>query len=193
MLKVVDQASSLKGMPPLETPNKAPKRDALSTPGKRHFSEMRNGSEYGNPTPSTAGDDVFVTSAAVSACNGLFPSAHGMPSPADTPTPRRFTDLLQAGQDSELTMKVFRVLKDSGVIVNSDVKAELKGICDKYALSTRGITKGRDISRATVQAKNEEILELQETITALQAERETSRAVIRHLRRDMEMSKDRPR
>ncbi|KAL8970913.1 MAG: hypothetical protein Q9183_001299 [Haloplaca sp. 2 TL-2023] len=196
VLKVIGQASSPKGMPPPETPNKAPKRDALSTPGKRRFSGfsgMMNESEHGNPTPSTAGDDVFVTPAAVSARNGLFSSAHGMPSPANTPTPRRFTDMLQAGQDSELTTEVLKVLKDSGVNVNSDVKAELKRVGDKNALSTRGIMKGRDISRATVQAKNQKISELQETITALQAERETSRAVIRHLRRDMEMPKDRPK
>ncbi|KAL8873685.1 MAG: hypothetical protein Q9174_000890 [Haloplaca sp. 1 TL-2023] len=193
VLEAVDQASSQEAMPPPETPNKAPKRDALSTPGKRRFLDMANGDERGNPSLSTPGDDVFVTPATVSARNGLFPSAYGMPSPADTPTPRRFTNLLQAGQDSELTMDVLKVLKDHGISVNSDVKAELKGICDKHALSTRGIMKGRDISRATVQAKNEKISELQESITALQAERETSRAVIRHLRRDMEMSKERPR
>lgn len=98
--------------------------------------------------------------------------------------------MLQAGQDSELTSDVLRVLQDSKILIDSNVKAELKTLCDRHALSTRGILKGRDISRATVNTKNAQISELQENIAALQAERETNRAVIRHLRRDMELSKN---
>lgn len=190
VLKVVDQISLPENMPPPETPNKALRKDALSTPGKRSFSQMVRGRETAWPTPLDAGDDIFTTPATGATNGGLFPSNSSLPSPADTPTPRRFTDMLQVGQVPELTVEVLRVLQEHKIAINSDIKAELKGICDKHALSTRGIIKGRDISRALVNTKNEKISELQEAIASLQAERETSRAVIRHLRRDMELVKN---
>ncbi|KAL8726897.1 MAG: hypothetical protein Q9181_005888 [Wetmoreana brouardii] len=190
VIKVLDQASLPNHMPPPETPNKAVKRDALSTPGKRRFAEMVHGEGPSWPNPSNAGDDVFGTPTMGLRKDGLFTSGYTLPSPADTPTPQRFHDMVQTGQDSELTSEVSRVLQENKVSISSDVKAELKGICDKHSLATRGIMKGRDISRALVNTKNEKISELQETIAALQAERETSRAVIRHLRRDIELAKN---
>ena len=44
--------------------------------------------------------------------------------------------------------------------------------------------KGRDVSRAIVKTKDERIVELQGEIEGLKAERESMRAVVRHLRRD---------
>ncbi|KAL8701697.1 MAG: hypothetical protein Q9201_004760 [Fulgogasparrea decipioides] len=190
VIKVLDQASLPNHMPPPESPNKAVKRDALSTPGKRRFSEMVNREGPHWSTPSNAGDDVFATPMTGLGKDGSSASGYTPPSSAETPTPRRFQDMLQTGQGSELTSEVLRVLEENKVSISSDVKAELKGICDKQSLSTRGIMKGRDISRALVNTKNEKISALQETIAALQAERETSRAVIRHLRRDMEIAKN---
>ena len=190
MLKVVDNVSSTKEMPPPETPRKASKTDALSTPGKRRFSEMQNGTEITWPTLEVVEDDVFMTPSTTFRKDGLSMFHQAMFSPADTPTPGRFQDALKTGHDSELTLEVLKTLQDNQIVINPKVRAEIKGICDKYSLSVRGITKGRDISRAMVNTKNEKILELQETIAALQAEQETNRAVIRHLRRDTELKKD---
>ncbi|KAL8901049.1 MAG: hypothetical protein Q9207_005398 [Kuettlingeria erythrocarpa] len=192
VLKAADQASSKCSMPPAETPSKVATTDVLTTPGKRRFAELESGSMNTTawPTPSETDGDVFKTPSTNLTKDGLLAPRQTAPWPSDTPTPRRFTDMLQAGQDSELTSDVLGVLQDSKIVIDSNVKAELKTLCDRHALSTRGILKGRDISRATVNTKNAHISELQETIAALQAERETNRAVIRHLRRDMELSKN---
>ncbi|KAL9581872.1 MAG: hypothetical protein Q9212_003633 [Teloschistes hypoglaucus] len=194
VLKELDQVSSTGTMPPPETPRKAMKTGSFTTPAKRLFSEMKNGSEDAWPTSSGTGDDVFVTPSTSSRT-----TSNGLPTPglvtpstnADTPTPRRFKDPFQSGGDSELTSEALKTLQKHGVMVNAVARAELKAVCDKHSLSARGVMRGRDISRAMVNTKNEKILELQEEIAALQAERETSRAMIRHLRRDMEMSKNR--
>ncbi|KAI4242548.1 MAG: hypothetical protein LQ352_007207 [Teloschistes flavicans] len=191
VLKEVDEASPTRAMPPPETPRKALKTDSFVTPAKRRFSDFNNGSEDAWPTSSNAGDDdVFVTPSTSFKTNGLLTSGMVTPSTVDTPTPRRFKDPFQSGQDSELTSEVLRTLRKHGVVASLESRAELKAICDKHTLSARGVMRGRDISRAMVNTKNEKISELQETIAALQAERETSRAMIRHLRRDMELSKN---
>lgn len=177
-------------MPPPETPRKVAKTDMFSSPGKRRFSQIDDGNTASWPPRSTAGEDVFATPNTGVKRDGLLTSGQNLSPPAGTPTPTRFKDLLQTGHDSELATEVLRVLQNSKISINPDVKAELKAVCEKHTLSTRGILKGRDISRAMVNTKNAKISELQETITALQAERETNRAVIRHLRRDMEMAKN---
>ncbi|KAI4183399.1 MAG: hypothetical protein LQ346_006342 [Caloplaca aetnensis] len=178
VLKAADQASSKCSMPPPETPSKVARTDVLTTPGKRRFAELETGSMNTSawPTPSDTDGDVFKTPLTTLKRNGHLAPGQTSPWPSNTPTPRRFTDMLQAGQDSELTSDVLRVLQDSKILIDSNVKAELKTLCDRHALSTRGILKGRDISRATVNTKNAQISELQENIAALQAERETNRA-----------------
>ncbi|KAL8785437.1 MAG: hypothetical protein Q9213_003367 [Squamulea squamosa] len=186
-LQIVDNVSTARIMPPPETPRKAPKTDLLSTPGKRRFSETQNGIEITWPTLEVVEDDVFVTPSTKPKKEGLSTSEPAMLSPADTPTLGRFKDVLNAGLDSELTLEVLEALQDNQISLSSNAKAELKRICDRHSLSARGIIRGRDISRAMVNTKNEKISELQNTIAALQAERDTNRVVIRHLRRDTEL------
>ncbi|KAL8678228.1 MAG: hypothetical protein Q9186_005411 [Xanthomendoza sp. 1 TL-2023] len=173
---LANAASARMNMPPPETPCKTIKNDPLSSPGKRRFSEMANGGEITWPTLEVVEDDVFSTPSTTLKKEGNLFIGQPIFCPTDTPTPRRFKDVPQAGQDSELTVQILKILQDRNVTLNSDVKAELKAVCDKHSLSTRGIMKGRDVSRAMVCSKNESISELQETIAALQAERETSRA-----------------
>lgn len=190
VLTVVDNASSTRNMPPPETPRKAVKTNPSSTPGKRPFSAMTSGIEVTWPTLEVAEDDVFTTPSTTLKKGGLLNLGQATSPSTDVSTPTRFRDVLKAGQDSELTLEVLRTLQDHRISLTSDVRAEIKAICDKHTLSMRGIIKGRDISRTMVTTKNERILELQETIAALQAERETSRAVIRHLRRDVDSMKN---
>ncbi|KAL8647519.1 MAG: hypothetical protein Q9210_005509 [Variospora velana] len=187
-LRVADQASLMDGMPPPETPRKAARTNNLTTPGKRTFSQMEHGAASPWPTSSDTDGEVFVTPSTGLNRNSLLPD-QALSSPSDTPTPRRFEDMLQASQDSQLASEVLNILREAKVAINPDVKAELKSVCDRHALSTRGILKGRDISRVMVNTKNAKVSELQETIGALRAERETDRAVIRHLRRDTELAK----
>ena len=176
LVKVADQSS----MPPPETPRKSVKTDALSTPGKRRWDEMTWS------TPTSDKDDVFTTPSTGLNCRGLF-SASGLPSPADTPTPQRFKDMRP--ESSELATEVLDGLRGLHIDLSVEAVAFLKGICHKQTLKTQGIAKGRDISRMAIKAKDLRIAELQIKIAALEAERETNRAVIRHLRRDMELSR----
>ena len=191
-LKFLDKASPGSGMALPKTPRKVARTDAVSTPGKCRHSEIDGGGTDSWPTPASgAQHDIFMTPPTSSKGNGFLAMSHGMPSPAETPTPRRFKDIPYTEQDSELTTEILNALRVSHVLVAADAKAAIKAICDKQTLTTRGIVKGRDISRAMVNTKNETIAELQETIAALQAERETNRAIIRHLRRETQRAKDR--
>jgi hypothetical protein len=192
--KVADQASSGQSMPPPETPRKALKTNMLSTPGKRRHDEMA--SEDGAaekaawPTPSTGmrGEDIFTTPATGTIGKGLFANG-AVSTPADTPTPIRYRDLPPT-QDSELASEMLSALQNHHVSLPSEVREVLKTICNKHVLHTRGIMKGRDVSRAMVKTKDEKLAELQGDIEGLKAERETNRAVIRHLRRDMAVRKE---
>lgn len=192
--KVAEQASSGHSMPPPETPRKAAKTDTLATPGKRRYDEMvsENGIIPPNawPTPSTgnAGGDVFTTPSTNTAGRGLFANA-SLASPAETPTPIRYKDFSNT-QDSEMASELIAILENHKVSLPAALRDALKGMCNKHVLYTKGIMKGRDVSRTLVKAKDERIAELQGEIEELKAERETNRAVIRHLRRDMAARKE---
>ena len=192
--KAADQASSGHAMPPPETPKKAAKPDDFSTPVKRRYDEMA--SELGAtasapwPTPSTGntGGDIFTTPLSTIGGKGIFANAN-LSSPAETPTPIRYKDLAPA-QDSELASEIIATLQTHNVSFLAAAADAVKGICNKHVLYTRGIMKGRDVSRAMVKTKDEKIAELHGEIDGLRAERETNRAVIRHLRRDMAARKE---
>ena len=168
--------------------------DILSTPGKRKYDEMAlDGATTGDAswaTPSTGlrANDIFTTPANGTSGKGLFANT-SLHSPAETPTPIRYKDMPPA-QDSELAIEVFNNLQSHNISLSPEVRESVKSICNRHVLHTRGILKGRDVSRAMVKTKEERIADLQGEIERLKAERETDRAVIRHLRRDMVMTKE---
>ena len=185
--RAADQASSEHPMPLPETPHKAIKADLLSTPGKRRYAEMaadeKDALRAAPQTPATemARGDIFTTPA--TRCKGLF-AGGGLPSPAETPTPIRYKDL-PPSQDSELASDVLMALRNHDASITSEAREALKKICNRHVLHTRGIMKGRDVSRAMVKSKVNQVTELQEEIEGLKAERETNRALISQLVRDM--------
>ena len=182
--KFADLASNGRPMPPPETPRKAIKADILSTPGKRRYDEMAAADgDARKPSPQTEGGDIFTTPATGTHGKGLFASG-ALPSPAETPTPIRYKDIPPT-QESELASEVLTALQSHNASISSETRETLKNICNKHVLYTRGIIKGRDVSRAIAKSKDKQLMELQGEIEALKAERETNRAVIRHLRRDM--------
>lgn len=192
--KFADQASSGDPMPPTETPRKAIKADSFSTPGKRRYDEMAaddgGAMKVALPTPATGreGDDIFTTPAAGTHGKGLFSSGI-LPPQAETPTPIRYKDIPPT-EESELASEVFSALQNHNAFITPEAQETLKGICNRHVLYTRGIMRGRDVSRAMVKSKDERMSELQKEIEGLKAERETNRAVIRHLRRDMTVRKE---
>ena len=190
--KAADQASSQSqtGMLPPETPRKAIKTDSFSTPGKRRFDEMEGNGQTAWPTPVSykKEDDIFTTPAPAIGSGNLFVS----PGPPETPTPVRFTDVAPtATADSSLATDILKALRDAQITLPSKVRDEVRDICNKQSLFTHGVIKGRDISRSLIAKKDEKIVELQGTIEAMQSERETSRTVIRHLRRELGAAKSR--
>lgn len=191
LFKAADRAA-VTTMPAPETPRKAQKTDRSGSPGKRRHEAMEN-SAGAWPTPTT--DDVFTTSATGMRGMDLFStaSAAGLLSPAETPTPHRFKDAAVGvgAEEPELVRDVVNTLHDAAVRMDSAAMAAVKAVLNKHVLKVQGIAKGRDISRLAIKAKDATIAELQARVAALEAERETNRAVIRHLRRDMEAGRKR--
>ena len=166
--------------------------DSRSTPGKRRYEEVAtdggDAQRVASQTPvvRTEMGDIFTTPAALD--KGLFASSTLL-SPAETPTPIRYKDI-PPSQGSELASEVLSALQSHDASITPEAQETLKSICNKHVLYTRGIMKGRDVSRAMVKSKNERVTELQEEIESLKAERETNRAVIRHLQRDVAFRKE---
>lgn len=176
-------------MPPPETPRKAVKFDPFSTPGKRRYDEMMQEGVAPWPTPSTntKEDDIFTTPLNNPRGTNLF-TPSGLLSPMNSPTPRRFRDVL--GQELELTKEILQALQSYQVAVSPELQNAIQSIGSKHSLFTHGVIKGRDVSRSLLQKKNEQIVELQGKLAILQAERETDKAAIRHLTERMGIRKD---
>lgn len=52
------------------------------------------------------------------------------------------------------------------------MKNEVRAIAENHDRHLRGVFKGRDISRAAIAEKSEEIMKLKEKVAALEAERQ---------------------
>ncbi|KAK0103280.1 hypothetical protein ONS95_005315 [Cadophora gregata] len=194
------------GSPSPETPRKATKTTQFSTPNsKRKFDESVL------PTPSTGGrtltgfdsgrrdEDVFTTPATISKGTWDGRQAFGLRSPSGTPTPARYRESTVASdvhsQPSQngydITDEVLELLKDQHI--DDETTTSLKQLLSKHAMKISGIAKGRDITRVALKAKETKIAELQQKISALEAQRELDRTVIRHFKSDMTESVERRR
>lgn len=176
--------------PPPTTPRKAMKTDTFSTPGKRSNDEERNSPpitklNFATPNKPFEEDDVFVTpNAAKPRLYNLFSNHSNLPSPAETPTPRRFRDI-PLGQDSDLATQILQLFERKTLPLSRELKDEVRAISNKHHMYTRGVVSGREISRAMIRKKSEEIAELRGTISGLEAERETQLSLIRNLRQEL--------
>ena len=127
-------------------------------------------------------DDVFTTPATSS-------RPHGLLSPTGTPaqTSSRLESQRQTiGNDrfkSTLADEALKIL--APIPLNQVVEEQLVALLNRHELRTQGIAKGRDITRLAIQSKDKTIAELQARIAGLEAERETSRTVIAHLKQDI--------
>lgn len=177
--------------PPPTTPRKATKTDVFSTPGKRS-----NDNETTSPItklgfstrkPIVGEDDVFTTATtAMPRTPGLFSNYNNnnLPIPTETPTLRRLRDS-PGGQDSDLATQVLQAFDRNKISLSSELKDEVRAIANRHNMYTRGVVNGRDISRAMIKKKAEEIVELQGTIAGLESEREAQYFLIRSLRQEL--------
>ena len=185
--KVADEVS----MPPPVTPRKAIKSHARLSPGKGRFEP---------DSPGSDADDIFTTPSTGMRGRTLFSNA-GLMSPAETPTPSRFKDMLKGpdlgkrppvleapdlaskAHDSKIGTEVLDLLRDLSVELNKEAIEGVLNIGSRWNLQLKGVEKGRDVSRKVIQDKNVRMTELQARIDALEAERENHMAVIRNLRK----------
>ncbi|KAI9722719.1 MAG: hypothetical protein M1812_001650 [Candelaria pacifica] len=188
-----DGSRSTEALPPIETPCKAAKTAIYTSPGKRRRSQTEDRDAGSLPTPST--EDPFVTPLSTVPRKNHFldrlepktptPSGNGrnLMSPSPTPTLDRYRDVLVGiEEDPGLTADVFNLLDSSAVYLNKDVQDALQQVLGRHVLQAQGVARGRDISRLTLKTKDARISELQNRIASLESERETDKAVIRHLR-----------
>jgi hypothetical protein len=172
--KALVEAAQRTAMAPPETPRKTPRTSLFTSPGKRDHSEMLESNS--NFSTSVSNDDVFNTPRSSQDASGLL-------SPIETPMRGKSQGVIPPPANSNLAADALRILKRSGV--SPDVEHELAELLNKHDLRTQGIAKGRDITRLALSNKDKKIGELEARIAGLEAERETSKAVIAHLKRDM--------
>jgi hypothetical protein len=203
MVNVADQAE----MRSPETPQKAARTRYLITPGSKRKRE-----EDTLPTPVTGGhkttagcssglddDDFFGTSShTLRGTGGWDGNDHfGFRSPSATPSHYQEPteqvedrgERVQHGYD--ISEEVMELLSDQHI--DEEIAVNLRELLNKHALKISGITKGRDITRVALKAKDAKIAELQQKITALEAERDLDKTIIRHFKSDMAQSVEKRR
>ena len=146
-----------------ETPRKAAKTVQFPSPGKRRYTQMES-------------DDLFSTPS-TSRKTGLL-------SPDITPAIDRTTDG-DIGKD--LVSEVLDLLSFTNL--TTEVQEKLVTILNRHELRFQGIARGRDISRLAIKSKDKQIAELQARINGLEAERDTNKRVIAHLKHDISTPK----
>lgn len=174
-----------------ETPRKAARTETITSPSKRRTASTKSDAS----SVTLAGhevdqDDVFHTPA-TSKKSTLFPRASGLLSPSTTPAHHRPSTAPVSTEPGELATSALQILQT--VSIPHQVEAQLVDLLNKHDLRTTGITKGRDITRLAVQAKERKIHELEKRIEVLEQEKETMRTVVQHLKSDIMTSPKKPR
>lgn len=162
---------------PFETPKKAARTNLMTSPAKRHFDQMANPSTLlDNSWPLS--DNVFATPSTSHKSSG-----NGLLSPTRTPAKELSQQSAHEPPPSTLASEVLDILSQSRL--DAKVEKELVDLLNRHDLRTQGIIKGREITRLAIQAKDKKIAELQARIAVLEAEKETNRTVINHLKHDI--------
>lgn len=125
---------------------------------------------------SVSGDDVFNTPRSSQDANGLL-------SPVGTPLREKLQGRVPPLPNSNLAADALHILERNKL--PAEVEKKLVELLNKHDLRTQGIVKGRDITRLALGSKEKKIAELEARIASLEAERESNRAVISHLKRDI--------
>ncbi|OBT46968.1 hypothetical protein VE00_02470 [Pseudogymnoascus sp. WSF 3629] len=194
-IEAVEAAERASSMLPPETPRKAPKTSAFSTPGSKR---IRSG-EGPWPTPATNATtrdvDVFrtPTSARLEPLGLDSASRRGLISPSASPTPNRRLDFGSVAEtggsgsaDYDITTEVLQLLE--GQPIEDETITNLRHLLNRYALRNSGIEKGRDVTRLALKARDAKIEDLLQQVATLESKREMDKAIIRHFKDDMSAS-----
>ncbi|KAL4948225.1 hypothetical protein BDW69DRAFT_199033 [Aspergillus filifer] len=141
--------------------HKTPRTEKLTSPGKRKRSD----------------DDVEGAQEKGRRDAPMTPGGHGA-TPLLTPTPARYKNAVAESplaSSSDLAVQVSRILQGHGVDVPAAAREELTQLFNRHELKAKGIIRGRDISRAALQKKDDQIARLNERVTMLESLRELDR------------------
>ncbi|KAI9798942.1 MAG: hypothetical protein M1833_004295 [Piccolia ochrophora] len=172
------------------TPSKTARTDSVTSPGKRRRSPSPPPATKAWPTPVTDSENPFTTPMTGPSRKNLFapPHAGSLPSPSASPSPNRTRDFgLAAGGMSTLAQEVLEII-NAEVTVDARIRGQVKDVCNKYAMRTEGIAKGRDITRVAVKSKDAKIAELNHQLASVEAEREAAFAMVRAMRAQRQAS-----
>ena len=166
---------------PYGTPRKVPRTQALTSPGKRTFIEM-NAQPGGSADTGPLSDDILTTPSTSHKSHTT-----GLLSPSITPANRatQADERPPEAEPSTLAIEALEILRNSNSQLSAQVENDLVELINKHDLRTQGIVRGRDITRLAVHAKDKRIAELQTRIQILEAEKETNRRVMTHLKMDI--------
>lgn len=186
-----------------ESPRKAARTDSYTTPHRRRLPWLENNTPNGLPTPNTSHTthNPFTPNASTSLRNPRMTPSSGrrqdeerilngytlptldLPTLDSTPTPNRFREAeVDDTDDASLATDIFDALREENVTLDENAEKALKGVIAKHSLRIQGIIKGRDISRLAIRAKDAKITELHHRAATLEAELETEKALVEHLR-----------
>ncbi|EME49950.1 hypothetical protein DOTSEDRAFT_31087 [Dothistroma septosporum NZE10] len=194
----------------LETPQKAQKTGVYATPatsGKKSSRTLPWLKEQEVMTPATAKkqtvNDYFISPSTAKVGHKAvsfevisspseeatpltpLPQAQEVPTPAAplTPSPpSRHKDALVNPADSASSLTTEVLAELASIKLRPEKLASIRSILSKHDLKTQGVTKGRDISRLAVKARDAKIVQLESTIASLEAQRELDRSVIDQLK-----------
>jgi len=193
-----------------ETPHKALKTGVYATPAtttKRKLPWLQQADVPKTPAAplATSLDTPSKRAGAVTPIEEEQTNAPPTVAAATPSPPSRFKDALinPADSASSLTTEALAILQPC--TIPPDILLQLRGVLSKHDLKLQGITKGRDISRLAIKAKDAKVIELSTKIAglknariaelvarigSLEAEREVDKAVIGQLRSQARQQKD---
>lgn len=171
-----------------ETPRKATKTTAYATPATTSTIRQLPWLDYTSGNSSSKVGRGLETPSKSTGQTGLPTPSLTKPfaklkDTTATPTPSPFRDAISESPSSySLVDETFDLLRNSSVSLTPDVSTRLRVLLNKHELKAQGISKGRDMVRLALKAKDAKLVELTARVAALEAERELDRARIRALR-----------
>ncbi|GAD97245.1 conserved hypothetical protein [Paecilomyces variotii No. 5] len=187
---ILDRPAQPKFSP--ETPRKTPRTALFTSPGKRKLSETQNDSSdtYSDPFTSSGQATHILTPRSeipsqLSELGSVPPSSMEI---SATPTPSKYTNVLSTDNNpdpSELATAALVLLDSHDVVMPRKARDALVELLNRHELRSRGITRGREISRLALKKKEDEIKQLNERIQGLEAEGEMRRTADVGLKREL--------
>ncbi|KAL1869477.1 hypothetical protein Plec18167_007775 [Paecilomyces lecythidis] len=185
--RIMDRPAQPKFSP--ETPRKTPRTALFTSPGKRKLSETENDSSnaYSDPFTSSSQPPHILTP------RSEMPSQLGSVPPSSmeisaTPTPSKYTNVLSTDNNpdiSELATAALVLLDSHDVVMPRKARDALVELLNRHELRTRGIARGREISRLALKKKDDEIKQLNERIQGLEAEKEMHKTAAVGLKQEL--------